>query len=314
MRDLLAFALRDLIRIYHAQPVGCSGGKGDGADDTNNIDVTPVEDTEAAAPVFEDFIYVTDAAEGDTSCFDGSSWIGDAAAQACVVSATITGGTVEDFSGGPNVGGAEVSMYLSNDLTSTADWTLTTESDGSYDGTFQACQAFAVKVTTSDGSTVPTYQTNQIWGYTTDASPDFTSVATSTYETIPALLGVNMDEDKGVIAGGARDCNDDEIVNAQVIVRDADGNIPPKLTLRYTVSGAPSRVATATSSDGIWIALNVPEGLWYADMYISDGAGGQTLIGTTPVRAYPASVSITTVVAGQQDGIQIPDSCVTCEG
>ena len=97
------------------------------------------------------------------------------------------------------------------------------------------------------------------------------SVSRVTYQLIPSLLGVSVDEDKGVIAGTAFDCNGEEIEGAQVIVKDANGDIPDDLVVNYFRDSFPNRDQLWTSADGLWVAANVPEGELTIELYIYNG-------------------------------------------
>ena len=68
------------------------------------------------------------------------------------------------------------------------------------------------------------------------------------------------------------------IHGAQVVVRDADGHIPESLwsSTLWTIS---NRNQEWTSDDGLFVAINVPEGDWVIETWVSDGAGGHLLVG-----------------------------------
>lgn len=288
---------------------GCSD-KDDTIDDTSADTGGDTDTTPALA--FEDFINVTDAPVGELSCYDGGTWIQESAASDCKITATIGDGTVEDFATGDPVADATVSLYYGDAVSGSASANLSSDSDGKLSGALQVCTPMAVKVTTSTGDTVDSYEFHTVWGYGAEVNPDLISVDQSSWKTIPPLFGAALDDDNGVIAGSAWDCDYNEIQNAQVVLKDANGNLPATLFIGYTLNGIPSRSATATTTDGVWIAMNVPPGQWTAELYVADGAGGQRLIGSAPVEAYAHSVSIASVHAGRTTGYNLPDSCLSC--
>ena len=96
---------------------------------------------------------------------------------------------------------------------------------------------------------------------------------------------------------------------AQVVVRDADGNIPESLVVKYFVDDFPNRNQEWTSEDGLWVAVNVPVGTWYVDAYVSDGAGGHIVKGTTVVEVIADSINVSNIHTGYGDGIRYPEGC-----
>lgn len=294
--------------------VAC-GDKGDdtqATDDNDQTQHTGDSGADDTPGVFEDYVNTTEAATGDMSCYDGSAWITENPDPGCLTTATIEPGETEDFATGNEVARASVDIWYDDDASATADLSTTADDDGLFTGSVPVCTPIAIRVSDTGGELVPTYEFHSVNG--AGATTDITalSVASGTYGTIPALFGVTIDDDKGVIAGSARDCNDDVLVGAQVLVKDASGAIPGSLAMGYTSGGVPSRSLTATSDDGVWIAMNVPPGTYTAEMYVSDGAGGHTLVSTTVVDAYATSVSIASTHYGRTTGFNLPGSCSSC--
>lgn len=300
--------------------LGCSdkdgddtGGGADSADSGDSADSADSGEEELTQEeLFAKWVTVTDAAVGDMACYDGTAWVSESPAAACQTVAEIGEGQVTDFANGGAIAGAEVSYYFGDTVSDPGGYVATSDAEGYITGSLPVCRPVACKVSTTDGLTQDTYEFHIIYGAGSTVNPDPISVLSDTWITIPSIFGVTIVEGKGVVAGEAQDCNGDTLQNAQVILRDAAGDIPPDMALGYTFNGIPSRTYKATTEDGVWIAMNVPPGDYTAEMYVSDGAKGQTLVGKAPVSAFADSVSIVIVVGGREDGLDYPESCTTC--
>lgn len=294
-------------------------------DDTGNPTGTADGGTTATELTFEDFINVTDAFTGDvdsccdlvgeaSDCWNDVNWIASTPDPNLVV-ATPLNGSILDFDSESPVGDATLDLWFENDPTVGApDYSVVSESDGTVDSTFYTCKPIAYKVSTDPalGNTVDTYELNQIEPYTKGTIvTDFNSVSSETYAIIPSLLGVSPDADKGTIAGTAYDCGGDPIEGAQVIVRDAEtGAIPQSMVIKYFVDRFPNRSQPYTSADGLWVAINVPEGVWTVELYVADDAGDHTLLGKSPAYIFPESILISNIYTGFETGQRYPDICL----
>lgn len=273
------------------------------------------------------YINVTDAHQGDidsccelggsgatSDCWDGSSWIVQAIDSTKQVDAALVG-NVADFESGDPVADATLSLWFLNDPTVGApDYSVVGDADGIVASTFKTCTPIAYKTSTDPAldATVDTYEINQIEAYTEGTiDTEFNSVSSTTYAIIPSLLGVSPDGDKGTIAGAAYDCGGAPIKGAQVVVRDpSTGEIPESLVVKYFVDSFPNRNQPYTSEDGLWVAINVPEGTWDVELYVADGDGGHTNIGKTIAYIFPGSIMISNVYTGFGDGKRYPDICL----
>lgn len=274
-------------------------------------------DTDQGDPTFEDFINVTDSPTGDFTGFDGyeatGGWITQNVDTALQVLAPMVG-VIEDFQEGEPVTDATLEVWRS-DVASGAPDVIT--SSGADDGNVSgfevySCKPMALLVSTDPEleNTKPTYEVHQTYKSATTLDDTFNSVSTTTYRLIPGLLGVDPDLDKGIIAGTAYDVNEDPIEGAQVVVRDADGNIPSSLVVKYFYEEFPNREQPYTSADGLWVAINVPTGDWNVEMYVSDGAGGFKEMGATTLTVVADSINISSIYTGIGDGVKYHDSCL----
>lgn len=305
----------------------CTGGDkapddmGDGGGDT---------DADDGVVGFDDFIDLADAPDitGDASCFQpGADW----ASTTWLTQAPTAGGEfpltglVEDFeSGDPVDVPATVQLWYSDDASGSSDVSATTDVSGIV--TFDAvptCQTMTYKVTTDPvlDETKTTFKAHQVYsppagGTISDAT--FLSVSSTTYQLIPSILGVSIDDDRAVIAGTAFDCTRDpslptdddsgKIEGAQVIVYDENGQIPPSLTVNYFVDDFPNRDQQHTSPDGLWVASNVPAGNLRVEMW-AKVAGTPTLLGATHILSEAGSINIANIFTGYGDGVKYPSVC-----
>jgi hypothetical protein len=140
-------------------------------------------------------------------------------------------------------------------------------------------------------------------------SVEYNSVSEATYLLIPSLLGVTPDSDKGVIAGTAFDCNEDKIEGAQIVVFDDNGNIPESLVVKYFLDEWPNRYQEWTSDDGLWVALQIPEGHYTVQMWgLVDGE--LSVLGETELSIFVDSINISNIYSGIDSGVKYPDSCL----
>ena len=296
--------------ILAAMAAGC------GDKDT---DTTPDDgDTGAATDLFSEMVYVTEAPNGDFTGFENGfegEWLTQEVDPDNQVTVGMVG-AVEDFETEDPVEDPTVELFYGNAITGTADQTMEGDSDGQVSGEWPLCQPIAYRVTTDPDldDTKVTLQFSEIAGFGKDASITFNSVSSATYQIIPSLLGVSPDPAKGVIAGTAYDIGGDAFSGAQVIVRDADGNIPEGIVAKYFRDDFPNRDQEWTSEDGLWVIINVPVGDWDVEMYTADGGGGHVLMGTTQVAVVADSINISSVYAGYGDGVVYPSSCLMDAG
>jgi hypothetical protein len=248
------------------------------------------------------------------TCFEGGDWLAQEIPDECVAEVPLES-KVEDFESGDPVGSVTVELYLSDDVTADSDLTMVSDESGNISGTASTCTPTAYRTSTDDGETKITFQAHNVFGSGDVIDDALNSVSEVTYRLIPSLLGITPDVDKGIVAGRAYDCADDEsLEGAQVVVKDADGNIPDDLVVRYFYDDFPNRNQEYTSADGLWVAINVPVGDWSVEAYVADGAGGHTQVGASQVYVYADSINISSIYTGYGDGVRYPASCEDCTG
>jgi hypothetical protein len=218
---------------------------------------------------------------------------------------------------------ATVSLWYDDAAVGAPDAIAVSDDEGlmSIDG--PSCQPVTYKVNTDPGrqQTRDTYKAHQIWTTPPAGNIDaeFISVSEATYLVIPSILGQDVLPGMAIIAGTAADCTravdaskDDDggkVEGVQVIVYDADGNIPENLVVKYFVEDFPDRKQKYTSADGLWVAVNVPPGPLRVEMWgWVDGA--RKLLGASELVSYPDSINIANVFAGYGSGVKYPDTCL----
>lgn len=296
----------------------CSGDGGKDATDGT----TPVDP-------FDTFVNVTEEVQGDFSCFTpvsdpgAAAWLTQQIDPALQATATLTG-FVEDFEEGTAVPGATVALYT-DDTVDTPDVTASSDANGDLSLDGPTCQPVTYKVTTEGGpiATRTTYKAHQVYpagaGGTVDGV-SFLSVSDVTYQLIPGILGVDIVDGLAIIAGTAFDCTRDpslptdddsgKLEGVQVVVYDADGNIPDTLQVNYFVESFPARDQKWTSADGLWVASNVPPGELRVEMWGVVG-GELVLLGATELFSEADAINISNIFSGYGDGVKYPASCET---
>ena len=277
-----------------------------------------VEDTGDSGEVisdFERFIDVEVEATGDLACYTaGDAWVTQSVDAAKQVDAAVSGKVI-DFEEEVAVDEATVELWFADVVSGAADATATSTADGSV--AFAAapvCEPLTYRVTTDPllGETKDTYEAHQIFPDGGTTTTEFNSVSSVTYTLIPSILGISVDTDKSIIAGTAYDCGEGPIEGAQVVVRDAAGDIPDSLVVKYFVENFPNYDQPHTSADGLWVAVNVPVGTWTVEMWAVVG-GELALRGSTVVQSQADSINISNVYVGYGDGVKYPDGCLVDE-
>ena len=300
--------MRTPLAIALLLPLAIACGKDE--DDTSSTDDTGPDTTDP----MDAFIDLTDELVGDVACFEpGTDWLIQTVDDAKVATRTLEG-LVEDFEDEIGVNEVDLEVWFSDSFSGAADVSAQSNSAGDITVEVPTCAAMAYKTSTPpvEERTVDTYEAHQIYEFVEEGSTltdNFNSVSSATYVLIPSLLGVSMDDDKSVIAGTAYGCDGEPVQNAQIVVVDANGDIPDTLVTNYFVDSWPVREQPHTSDDGLWVAMNVPEGTWTVQLYgLVDGS--EVLIGATQLTTFAASINISNIYTGYGDGVYYPESCL----
>ena len=274
-------------------------------------------DTGAPADKFSEVITLDAESSGNLSCFTpGADWQVETPEPSCQVSAPIRG-TVLDFEDEYGVADATVELFYSDTFAGAPDATMVTDSEGVAEGAeAPTCTPITYRVSTDpdlDASKF-TIEAHQIFaplsGDEAAIDAEFNSVSSDTYNIIPALLGISVDPEMGVIAGTAYDCDGEPMEGVQVIARGEDGSYPEDHEVRYFVDSFPARDQPTTSADGLWIAINVPPGRVTVEMWAIQ-SGELVQIGATELDVFADSINISNIKIGYGSGVFYPEDCLS---
>lgn len=268
-----------------------------------------------------DFIYVSESAVGNQECFIGGyetmgGWntqtLIDFSEDGSFEAVKNVDVSVIDFETDEPVSEATVEVYYADELSGSPDVQGESDAAGALSLDVPVCSPYSYRVFTDPAldETRITIEAHTIEAPSVTAT-EFNSVSKGTYQVIPSLLGVAVDPDKGIVAGTMYDCNGDKVLGAQVVVKNAAGEIPESLVVNYFVDDFPNRNQEYTSEDGLWVASNVPVGEWTIEAYVSAGDGSHIMVGATQIQVFANSINISNIHLGFGDGLKYPDDCVT---
>ncbi len=295
-------------------------GDDDTGDDDTGDDDTGDDDTGDDDDDYRHELTVEEPLVGDFSCLGEALGVPDAGDTAAMT------GFVTDFSDDIPVAGAKMLLWANNDPSDAgaADFEFDTGTD--QDGDIEipedmvaACEKFAYKVWTEwqPPETMPTYEVGNVLppvGHAEWNDFELISVSYATYQIIPLSLAIQPDPEKGLAAGTLRDCNDDTVENGQVLIVDANGDKAEDVYIRYFKDELPDRDQPWTSDDGIFGAIDVPQGAWTMELWgvLPDDAPdcpteeveGRCLVASSEVFVIPDSINIANALLKPY-----PDAC-----
>jgi len=313
--------MRKIIWMALAVTLGCSEDAAeDKSDDTGGGGSGPT------GPVgdFDDYINTSVDPGGDLSCYTATEPGTESAADGCAGQIRTMYAEVLDFQTDNPVDEATVQIYLVDGIFGAPDHQLTSDLNGAVSAAMPTCEPFTYRSSTDPAldQTKVTIESHDVLPYSnTDVvSHEMNSVSSATYKLIPALIGISPDVNKGVVAGVVYDCNGDPMAGAQVLAKSSGGDIldggiigtgaVDGVKAGYFVDEYPSRTQIETSSDGIWVLVDVPAGEVTVEAYVSDGSGGYRHLASTQLEVLEDSINISSVYAGIADGVKMPESCL----
>ncbi len=285
----------------------CNGG-----DPTETGTDTDTDTNTTTGPTtFEDLVNTTDTPVGVLTCVptDGT-WLTQTVDTALQTSGPQTL-TVLDFESDVPLAEATVDVWYGDDATGIPDASAVSDDAGEVSVTVPTCEPISYKTWTDPelDITRDTYEAHQIFAPGAAFDGSLNSVSDLTYKIIPGLLGVPIQPGMGIIAGTVFGCDDEKVEHAEVVVKNADGTIPPDLRVKFFVNKFPNRDQQDTSPDGLWVAVNVPPGLVTAEAYTWNGTD-HVVQGKTVVRSFPDSINIGNIYAGFDTGVKYPAECL----
>jgi hypothetical protein len=171
--------------------------------------------------------------------------------------------TVLDFEHSTPVMGATVEVYVSldhvNAMTPDATSTAPTDANGNAMITVPPGSYRVIFRTVGAPNTIETLEFNRAYN---DGAR--VSVSEATKSEIPALLNLQPDDTKGVVAGSQRDCVEAELGGITMSLTSDGGDYDSTMNVFYFQDFGTSRVPALaqhwTSGDGAFAGLNVPAG------------------------------------------------------
>lgn len=282
-------------------------------DDTDDTGTAP------EPSLFESIINVDTAPiAADLSCWTpGEAMLSVTPDPSCVASVPVIGQVV-DFESDDPVSDATVELFLNDLVEAPADDEQISDSSGNVAfASAPTCTPISYRVSTDPDleETKVTIEAHEVYDFGASITAEFNSVSFATFNIIPSLLGVSVEPGKGIVAGGAYDCNGDPIEGVQAIARPADdpeGYFEDQV-VKYFVKNFPNRNQLYTSDDGLWVIVNIPPSDAIVELWVTDGAGGHDMIGSTKLLVESDSINISSGYYGYTEQL-FPTSCLSpCE-
>jgi hypothetical protein len=194
---------------------------------------------------------------------------------------------------------------------------LTADSEGRFSGGRGVTCAPATFLVTTDpalSDTAPTVTFGAVGPPGVPIEHTLGSISASTASIIPALLGVELDPARGVIAGVVRDCAGAPIEGAQLIASDYATGYSRSQVTRYFTEEFPSRDQPYTSGDGLFLTMELDPGYYTLEVFgIVEGVDEPLLIAHAGIDVIGGAfhrVELTVNIAGPN----LPEACLeSCE-
>lgn len=258
-------------------------------------------------------LYEAPEAVGNLACFDaGEELISGGLEAACQTEVTVVA-TMLDYQGQEAVEGARLVALSADDFGASELTSGTSAADGTLELTLPACTPLVYK-SEREGA-LDTWGPHLLVDPTEPVARDYQSVAEGSKSLLELTFQVEIQEGNGSLVGVVRDCDGEPLEGAQVLVRDAECNLPSSWVPGYFTNQLPDVFRASTSADGVWAGMDVPPGEYVLEAYISAGEGSDdfVLLGSAPVTAQADAVVIVDIQPGRSDGVDVPDGCRGCE-
>lgn len=282
-------------------PFGADSGAGDDTDDTDGADSDDTPDDTGDRPA-ETWLDVETPWVGDASCL-ADEWLVDEAGAGCVQE-ELAAFVVTDLFEGEPVGDASVTVGAEEG---------TTDSAGNATLLAPTCEPVTALVSTPPEweMTVDTWTERAVHAYGEDTP--LPSASETMARILPGLLGIEWDREDAVVSGKVYGCDGEPIENVQIRVLDAGGALPARASPFYFEDrGFPTDAQAATSAQGAWGAINVPDGDWIVEAWGWDGE--LVRLGEAPFTARAGAWTVVDVHVGHADGVRLPVTCTDpCE-
>ena len=136
---------------------------------------------------------------------------------------------------------------------------------------------------------------------------EFNAFSQEEFSLIMEKIDEAIHPEYGSAIGLLSDCNDEPIKNAEVRIRDSDGNLYQERPVYY-FSEHDIQKDRASSEMGMWLIVNLPIGIWQLEMY-GHIDNSVRLLGSAPVHILPNGIYFTNIISGSNLGYYYPPSC-----
>lgn len=248
---------------------------------------------------------------GNLACFSAGELSSENAPAACQVDVSVTA-TLLDYQDQDPVAAARLFVLAADDFDAEIEAEGTSGVEGTAELTLPACTPLVYRSEREEA--LDTWGPHIVIDPTTPVEHNFQSVSEGSKGLLELTFQVEIKPGNGSLVGVVRDCDGEPLEGAQVIVRDAECDVPSSWVPGYFSNQIPDVFRASTSADGVWAGLDVPPGEYVLEAYIAaDEEGELLLLGSAPVVVQADAVVIADLQPGRSDGVKIPDACRSCE-
>lgn len=250
-----------------------------GSSDSDSAATCESVDIQGTAP--ED-LSVAEAPAGDLDCV--SDWL-----EACPVTTTSTPTDIRvlDWREGWETG-----------ETLTIEGSSVALQDGSASATLPACTATSVQVSVGEWVNAWPKAVPEL------GELDLEYVSESANSVAYGAVGKPIRDGGAHVYGSVVDCIGMGVGNAEIVLIEGGSTYYPNS------DGLPSSATSATDRSGEFFVLDARAGSNTLEAWVSDGAGGHTLIARSRFNAQPNQVEHIQLQAGGGSGYGLPESCL----
>jgi len=259
------------------------------------------------------------AVSGDLSCSAATDaparWLTVDAA--CIERAQLTGKAIDPHLGYA-FGGVVYEFFFSDVDNGLAEVIRTSNEDGTLSNVFvPTCAPFTYVATGDRDTALPTTRQHIAVPFEETWAGDLTFFSGAAVATLASLLGESLIAGRGALFGRVVGCDGAPIVGAHVVVRDGacraiDDEGGATGYTRFGAFAVVDPALRATSDDGGFFAVNVPEGGYVVEAFVTDGEVTRP-IGRAPVAIAGDEVALVDVQVGRADGVALPAACARCD-
>jgi hypothetical protein len=268
----------------------------------------PPNDDGCTGDWFADFLRAGDPTTADLQCVGDALGRDDLVDAACAQTATVAADVVDHESSDP-IADVPLEVFFGDDAEDDADVDTASDTDGVVSFDAPLCAPLSYRTTRTDEDARVTVGLHELLAPGDAPQFSFRSVRESTVGLIGFALGQELTAGTGIVFGKATGCDGDAAVDrVQVIVRDADCQVPEGFAAGYTTNRVPDAFLASTSEEGFFFAMNIPPGDWTLEGYVPDGDSFR-LIAAAPIAIAADEITLADLALGRDDGLVVPPAC-----